>query len=262
MKLNSIDDIYIVSNKLVPVSPTQFDRARVALGTEFPQGFVQFMLKFGKGDLSGYLRPYDPDRITGELASNREWFAKDFWEDGELRLTPEERANLIPFADTIDSDAFAFLPGAPEKIFVLPRQDNRLFETGPTFLKLLNWVANSGELVRPFELGFFQPWNDNASIRLDNPSHNYDLDQMKAIFESIGAPDNVVLGEEEESIDFFIRKYGAHINYLLLDEYTQFIVSFDYEAAQEFLLLLTRALAGKGFRITEHNRVDTLPDLS
>jgi hypothetical protein len=85
---------------------------------------------------------------------------------------------------------------------------------------------------------------------------------MQAIFQSIGPSDYMVLGEEEESIDYFIQKFGAHFNYLLLNAYEQFIVTFDADCAAEFLPVLARALAGKGFRITEHNRVDTLPDLS
>ena len=262
MKMRSIDEIYVVSDKLVPLSQEQFERARLALETEFPAGYDQFMLKFGKGDFSGYLRPYDPDRVVSELASNRELLTEDYWDRGKLRLTREERMKLILFADTIDSDLFAFPPGAPKEIFVLPRQDNQIFKTGPTFLDLLNWVADSGEIVQPFRAKFFQPWNDGASLRLDNPNNPHDVAQMKAIFESIGSADYVVLGEKEESIDFFVRKFGAHLSYLHLDRYTQFIVSFDHESAPQFLSLLTRALAGKGFRITEHHRVAPLPDLS
>src|SRR5437588_8484514 len=109
MRLNSLDEIYLVSDKLVPVSQDQIDRAQTALGTSFPRGYDEFMLRFGKGDFSGYLRPYDPDRVVADLRSNREWLASDFWEDGDLRLTPAERSQLITFADTIDSDMFAFL---------------------------------------------------------------------------------------------------------------------------------------------------------
>lgn len=262
MKLNSLDEVYVVSQRLVSVSQAQMDRAKAALGTEFPAGFEEFILRFGKGDFSGYLRPYDPGRIVDELASNREWVSHDFWEDGELQLTREERTRLVLFADTIDSDAFAFLPGAPEEVFVLPRHQSRLFETGPTMLDLINWTVTSGEVVRPFSQKFFQPWNDYASLRFNAAEGTYELNQMQAIFETIGSADYMVIGEGEESIDYFIQKFGAHFNYLLLDGYEQFIVTFDYNCTAEFLPLLTHALAGKGFRIAEHNRVDTLPDLS
>src|SRR6267142_2741425 len=106
MKLKSLDDVYVVSDKLAPVSQQQLDRARAALDTEFPPGYDDFMLKFGKGDYSAYLRPYDPDRVVSELSSNRENFATDYWTEGELRLTDAERTSLIPFADTIDGDMF------------------------------------------------------------------------------------------------------------------------------------------------------------
>lgn len=259
MKLNSFNEIYVVSDKLVAVPATQFDRARIALDTDFPRGFEEFVLKFGKGDFSGYLRPYDPERIARDLQSNREWLSHDFWEDGALRLAREDRARLILFADTIDSDAFAFLPGNPEEIFVLPRHATKLFKIGPTFLDLLNWVLGSGELAQPSDLRFFQPWNEYSSLRFDNSTRAYELDEMATIFERVGTANHTVRGQD--SIDYFIQKYGAHLNYLLLDSYDQFIVRFDQDSASEFVPLLQRALAGKGFRVTEHNRIATLPDL-
>jgi hypothetical protein len=262
MNLKSFDNIYVVSDKLVPVSQDQLDRARAALRSDFPPGYDEFMLKFGKGDFSGYVRPYDPDRIVSELSSNREWLSHDCWNEGNLRLTRAERETLILFADTIDSDSFAFLPGRPKEIFVLPRHKQLLFKIGPTFLDLLNWVLSSGKIVQPFENAFFQPWNDYSSLRFDNPTCTYELDQMKAIFESVASPDYVVFGKKERSIEYFIRKFGAHLSYLLLDGYDQFIVYFDADSADKFLPILTSALGGKGFRITEHNRVAALPDLS
>ena len=85
---------------------------------------------------------------------------------------------------------------------------------------------------------------------------------METLFKTIGSPDYRVRGKNPDSIDFFIRKYGAHLNYLVMDNYQQFIVEFDSDSTAEFLPLLTSGLAGKGFQITEHNRVDPLPNLS
>jgi hypothetical protein len=260
MKLKSLDNIYTVSEKRVPVSQEQLDKARVTLDTEFPPGFDEFMLKFGKGEYAGYLRPYDPDRIVSELSSNRENFVTDYWTEGKLRLNDAERASLIPFADTIDGDMFAFLPKKPKQIFVLPRQNQQLFKTGPTFVHLLNWVTDSGEIVERIDLKSFQPWNEHSSLRMISPEHAYEVDEMEALFKTIGSAD--YRAKKPGSIDFFILKYGAHLSYLLMDDYQQFIVGFDSDSAAEFLPRLTLALAGKGFQITEHNRVDPLPSLS
>lgn len=261
MKLDSIDDIYVVSQRLVSVSQAQVDLAKTALGTEFPPGFEEFILRFGIGDVSGYLRPYDPDRIVKELDSNREWLSHDFWEDGELRLPRADRVRLILFADTIDSDAFAFLPGAPEEVFVLPRHETKLFQIGPTMLDVMNWTMTSGEIVRPFAQRFFQPWNNYASLRLNSEKGVHESNQMQAIFQSIGRADYMVLSEGDVSIDYFIQDFGVHFNYSILHTYEQFIVTFDSDCTEQFLPILTRTLAGKGFRVTEHNRLDTLPDL-
>src|SRR5215813_1851239 len=185
MKLKSLDNIYVVSDKRAPVSQEQFDTARASLDTEFPPGFDDFMLKFGKGEYAGYLRPYDPDRIVSELSSNRESFETDFWTEGDLRLTDAERAALIPFADTIDGDMFTFLPKKPKQIFVLPRQNQQLFKTGPTFIHLLNWVTESGEIVERIDLKSFQPWNEHASLRMISPAHAYEVHEMETLFKTI-----------------------------------------------------------------------------
>jgi hypothetical protein len=262
MKLKSLDNIYVVSDKRAPVSQDQLNTARATLDTEFPPGFDEFMLKFGKGEYAGYLRPYDPDRIVSELSSNRESFETDFWTEGELRLTDAERASLIPFADTIDGDYFAFLPKKPKQIYVLPRQSQTLFKTGPTFIHLLNWVTESGEIVERIDLKSFQPWNEHASLRMISPEHAYEVDEMETLFKTIGSADYQVRGKKPDSIDFFIRKYGAHLSYLLMGDYQQFIVGFDSDSTAQFLPLLTSALTGKDFQISEHSGVDPLPDLS
>lgn len=262
MKFDSLDDIYVVSERLVPVSREQIDRARAALKTDFPCGYDEFMLRFGKGDFSGYLRPHDPDRILDGLVSNREWLGHNYWDAKDSGFPSGAGANLVLFADTIDSDAFAFLPGKPEVIYVFPRHESRIYRVGRSFLELLNWVANSGIVVQAFERGFFQPWNDFASIRIHNPHRTLSCSEMTTLFQRIGAADHLIVGREVELIDYFIRRYGAHLNYLVMRDYVQFIIHFDSASAAEFSALLSRSLKGHGFRITEHANITHLPNLS
>ncbi len=87
MPLDSLNAIYLVSNNLVPVSREQIDHAQTALRTTFPSGYDEFMLRFGKGDL----RPYDPDRVVAELATNREMLNPDFWDEVALVTTQTAR---------------------------------------------------------------------------------------------------------------------------------------------------------------------------
>ncbi|EEF61482.1 SMI1/KNR4 family protein [Pedosphaera parvula] len=251
--LTSFQELYCVSNKTAPVTTEELRSAEASIGTAFPAGYAELMLTFGEGDIDGYIRPYRPQRIVEELKMTREALAYDFWEEGTIRLTPEQKARLVPFADTIDSDLLAFLPEKPSEIYAFPRHKTELFKLGPSFLDVVNWVSSSGIIVQPFECTFFQPWNDYASLRLDHPSAYFEIEEMKSIFENLGRPD--LLTVKEQSIDFFLRNYGARLSYLLHNDYLQFIVNFDSETADDFLSLLKTVLRDTGFQVTESNRV-------
>jgi hypothetical protein len=260
--LRSFEDIYLVSDRTAPITKDEIRLAQDFLGTAFPDGYEEFMLRFGEGDFSGYFRPYPPNRIVKELSSNREHLSNDFWDDGELRVSLRQREQLVVFADTIDSDCFAFSPAKPSDIYLFPRQDTKVFQPGKSFLDVLNWVSSAGKTVQPFKCFFFQPWNDGASLRLKRSGRDFSLDEMMAIFQNLGSPDYAAVDKEARTIDFFLRNYGAHLSYLLMDRYAQFIIGFDSKSADEFLPLLTAALCGKSFTISESKRIERLPDLS
>jgi hypothetical protein len=261
MKLNSLNDIYLVSERTVSILPEEIETAKSILGTRFPPGYDEFMLRFGVGDFAGYLRPYPPSRVVRELKENRDRSAQDFWVGAGVKISRNERAELIPFADTIDADSFAFHPRNVGEIYVFPRHDDKIYKVGPSLLGLLEWVATSGTTVQPFSTAFFQPWNDYASLRLENSKRKLTCEEMKVIFQSIGVHSHLIEGEDGNSIDYFIRGYGAHLNYLRLNAYAQFIIRFDQDSAPAFVNRLEEAVAGKGFKITEHHRVRVLPNL-
>jgi len=141
--ITSFDAIYVVSDHIVPVTKAELQAARKSIGGEFPPGYDEFNLKFGIGEFSDYLRPYGPSRVVEQLDDNRKMIVADFWTDGEMQLDADEMAQLVIFADTIDSDLFAFHPATPSDIIVLPRHKSKLYNIGPTV-----WICSIGSATQ------------------------------------------------------------------------------------------------------------------
>ena len=156
-----IDDIRIVNEPLVLSTPAEVDALETKLWITFPEGYRDFMTRLGEGVLAASLiRIYPPWRIERELSEwrrriHRYWF----WDEGR-ELLPKERAlECVIIGDTLNGDELVFHPTRPGRLFVLPRDSEKIFEAGGDLLSAIEWVCTSGELAEPFDERDFEPFD-------------------------------------------------------------------------------------------------------
>ena len=156
-----LDDVRIVAEPLVQVTPADIDGLESRLWITFPDGYREYMTRLGEGVLGGSLiRIFPPWRIEAELPVwrrriNKYWF----WDEGR-NLLPKERAlECVIIGDTVNGDELAFHPARSSHLFVLPRESEQVFDLDGNLLMAIDWMCRSGQLVEPFPERDFEPFD-------------------------------------------------------------------------------------------------------
>src|SRR5947209_9621257 len=144
--------IRVVGGPLVLASAAEVADAESQLWITFPQGYRAYVTTLGEGVLGGsFVRVYPPWRILRELAEWRDRIRKYwFWDKGR-KLLPKERAlEAVIVGDTVNGDELVFHPGRPDRLFVLPRDSETIYEAGSDLLPAVEWICASGKLTERF----------------------------------------------------------------------------------------------------------------
>ena len=156
-----------------PTSSTYFhnhaadvDAAEKELGTPLPTGYREFISRFGEGLLAGYVRVYPPHQILEGDNSVTQWRKRIgeywFWDEGRDVLTKEKALECVIIADTLDGDELAAHPSEPDRLYVFPRNEEKIYVAGDGFLAALEWLLASGTITEPIEDRTFEPFNSRA----------------------------------------------------------------------------------------------------
>jgi hypothetical protein len=141
-----------------PIPRQYVQEAEQQLGVQFPQGYLEYMNRFGEGVLGGsFIRVYPPQRVLNDLAEWRNRIAEYwFWHQGAHDLSKTRALECIVFSDTIGGDELVFHPHQPDEIFVLPRDSEDIFVIGPGLPAAIEWCCGSGVLTEPFSERVFE----------------------------------------------------------------------------------------------------------
>jgi hypothetical protein len=160
-----LSKVRIVDGPLALASDEQVNQLETKLGIVFPQGYREYVTTLGEGVLGGtFVRVYPPWRITREL---REWRKRIkqywFWDQGKAVLTKKRATESIIIADTLNGDELIFHPEEVDRLLVLPRHYQDIFEAGSDLLEAVEWMCSSGKLTRPFKTRNFEPFDSRKA---------------------------------------------------------------------------------------------------
>ncbi|MEP7218584.1 MAG: SMI1/KNR4 family protein, partial [Bacteroidota bacterium] len=135
-----IEDVQIIETPLVLATPEEVDALASQLWITFPEGYREYMSRLGEGILGLLVRIYPPWKVANELPSwrrriNRYWF----WDAGRDLLPKARAIECIVIGDTMGGDELIFHPCRPDRLFMLPRDSERIFEAGNDLLSAIDW---------------------------------------------------------------------------------------------------------------------------
>lgn len=160
----NLKDVRVLTQPLVLASTEQVDEFERERWLSFPRGYRDYVTRLGEGTLSSFVRIYPPWRIEKELTDwrsriNKYWF----WDKGRDLLPKERALECIILGDTVVGDELVFHPVRPNRLFVLPRGHEIIFEAGSDLLSAIEWIGSSKKLVEPFNAWEFEPFDSRLS---------------------------------------------------------------------------------------------------
>lgn len=161
----NIHDVPVVAKPVILATPAEVDALAQRLWITFPKGYREFVTCLGEGTLGSFVRVYPPWRIENELSEWRRRINKYWFWDAGHELLPKERAlECVIIADTVNGDELVFHPRRMDRLFVLPRDSERIFEVDGDLLAAVEWMCVSGELADPFEERNFEPFDSRTEL--------------------------------------------------------------------------------------------------
>ncbi len=156
----TMEDVYVVSDKLRVTTDVDVVLAQTQLGTQFPNGYRDYVTTLGTGYCNDYIRVLLPAEVLSDLGEARErWamFAPSRYKEGRDLLPLERMVESIMLLDTIDGDEAVFHPDAPNALYVLPRQDEQIYEIGHTLNDALTWLLSAHVLAYRERISVLMP---------------------------------------------------------------------------------------------------------
>jgi hypothetical protein len=156
-----IEDVKVVRRPLVLAKRADVDRFESGHWLTFPDGYREYVTRLGEGVLGGdWVRIYPPWRIGRELDEWRERIRRHWFWDAGRKVLPKTRAlECVILGDTTGGDELVFHPCRRDRLWVLPRDDGKVFEAGRDLLSAVEWLCGSGELIEPFAERDFEPFD-------------------------------------------------------------------------------------------------------
>ena len=150
-----ISDIKVeaATGSLVLAQPRDVDELEARLWITFPAGYREYVTQLGEGVLGGtFVRVFPPWRVDKELAEwrhriNEFWF----WDEGKDVLPKARALECAIIGDTLQGDDLLFHPRHTDRLFVLPREEGKVYVAGADLLSAVDWMCGSGKLTRRFK---------------------------------------------------------------------------------------------------------------
>lgn len=162
-----ITDISVRRRTRRLVAVEDIKAAEKRLKTTFPQGYEEYATTLGEGVLSALVRVYPPWQVVNGL---KDWRRRIrdywFWGDSEQPIDQEQAQEFVVFADTMNGDEIIFHPDEPSRIFMLPHEDENVYEVGATLSEALTWACTSGVLCSPVSELVFSPNKESSRTEL------------------------------------------------------------------------------------------------
>lgn len=145
--------------------PAEVDSLESRLWMKFPDGYREYIARFGEGLLGGsFIRVYPPWRIEQELVEWRRRINKYWFWDAGRKILPKDRAlECILIGDTVNGDELVFHPNRPDRLFVLPRDGEKVYEAGNDLPAAIEWMCSSGKLTVVITERVFEPFNGRSN---------------------------------------------------------------------------------------------------
>jgi hypothetical protein len=189
---------------LALVEANEVTRVEAELNTAFPDGYREFMTRFGRGEFCGVLGVLAPREVVKRRDELRKYGvfneASETWENFDSLFPDGDPREIIPVAGSIDGDEVVFFRGKPEVLWSFPRQDRTIYKIGRTFLEALAWYQKAGVVIGKSAFAYFNSGVDQRYRLWNCSGRGRDWMSLRRDLEEIAGPATVEHRDPGDSI--------------------------------------------------------------
>ncbi len=190
------DDVEVTDTQLFHANAADVDALEKQLGIAFPPGYREFIGRFGEGELAGHIRVYPPYQILDGDNCLSEWRKRIdeywLWDEGREVLPKAKALECVIVADTLEGDEVIFHPSDPDKLYVLPRDEEQVYVADGGMWGALEWLLGAGVLGEAIDERSFEPFDGMAARSEDDDEAMPEVTDLVAT-ESMHYPDGRVV---------------------------------------------------------------------
>lgn len=146
--LTPLEDIPYLGLARPAVSEGEFEALRAHSGAALPEGYSNYVTRFGEADDSGAVRVYRPTHVL----EHRGWWRRRidaywFWAAAADGFDQDAAYESYVLADTFEGDEILWHPERAG-FYVLPRNHDQVIARAMNFESVVAWAVSAGDLAR------------------------------------------------------------------------------------------------------------------
>ena len=162
----SLDDIVWLGLGARGVDAASIDAAERSLGARFPDGYREYVARFGRACDSAWVYVLPPDEIvSGRRAWQRFREAYWFWAPSSDGFDEDAAYESLLIAKTEGGDELLAHPSRPGTTWMLPRNAREVVRLDGGLLHALAWICEAGDLGRRVRVRYATPLDDRIRRR-------------------------------------------------------------------------------------------------
>ncbi len=205
----NLDKVYLVTSRLSRSTATEVAQVEKQLNINFPPDYTEFVTQLGEGTYAGFVRVYPPNKILSEYRAFQErWDEYFFWDEGDKVLPKAKVLECIIVGDTLQGDELIIHPLEPNRLLVLPRESEEIFEVGTNLESALAWLCESGVLTERITTTYFESWTPRERQTF---MASTEFDPVLKTLTGLELHDHLQVNHEDEFGELFVAEFGGSI---------------------------------------------------
>ena len=240
------DEIYVISDIQEVYTAEQIEDINKLLKGALPEGYSEFIQKFGTGYINSYLHLYCPSEILSNTQVAMASLECDFW-NNTPSFTFKEQLECFVIGYTIDADYLVVHPNK-KGLFLFPRHSDEIFHLGNSFVEMLHWLKDSGIYLEKQPLLFYRPDREMTILVYWDRNNQINKDKiLKTMFDLVKPSKHILFDENYSNLIY--RRMGADVSCDF--KYGKIRIEVDKDYAIEFYDMMHHKLLELGFGLSE-----------
>jgi hypothetical protein len=208
----AFEDLYLVSTRLTPLDGVAIDTLLAECEIDAPEGYWEFLTRFGSGEVCSFLRLREPDEVrawrreAGALLLDQWLFETNAEQWAAWGVTFEQFRGGVELWSTNQGPCFFAFPGQSHRVFQIDVSEVVCYERG-----MIDLIPAVARLMFNMSFPYFEPQRPGREQNAYDPNPGLELRSfVSAVFERWGEGVRCLHSDQDDYVvNVFARQIQA-----------------------------------------------------